>query len=444
MARHKQNLHQANEPPLESGDTELVDAKTAALMLGVKTQTLYAYVSRGLIRTVPQRGRKRSMYRRQDVEALRMNGRGNRFSGEGSDRLVRWGTGAMLSTAITSIDAAGPRYRGKLATDLARMRRSFEDCVELLWTGVLPAQSLVWQPGSIPDAFLQVTATLTKTTRVSSSRQRLALLTGAYASCIGRSPEAALGAPVLAGRQLLQILAPCFGLLQTPPRYAASGKAESIAAIIAESAGTSPSEETIDALNACLILSADHEIPPATFAARVAASGGADIFSCVSAALGAFEGPTTGLGCDEPERLLRLARSPKEYIRTLKEYVRRKQAPLGYNHPLYPSGDPRALQLLELASSISAKTPASRLVLSCIGAATEEMGLVPSLAIGLVAVSSSLDLPEEAPGALMAIGRVSGWIAHVFEQRLAGAFIQPRTRYIGASTNTKPHHISAA
>jgi citrate synthase len=411
---------------------EMLDAKTAALMLGVKTQTLYAYVSRGLIRTAPRRGTQASMYHREDVEALRMNGRSsNAFSGEPSDRLVRWGAGAALQTGVTAIDAAGPRYRGKLAIDLANMRRPFEDCVELLWNGVLPLHPVVWQPPHVPDSFSGFSDAIVKVAKNTNSRQLLALLAETYSACVGRNPETVLRAPVLAGRQLIQILAPSLGLLRARPRYSLNPKATSIAAIVAESAGAPRSEEAISALNSCLILSADHELAPSTFAARVAASAGADIFSCVTSGLGTFEGPLTGQGCDEPERMLRAARSPKNYVALLKEQARRKETLLGYNHPLYPAGDPRAAYLLELARSMNSNVPLARLVLNCVDAATEELGAVPSLAIGLVAIAAALDLPEESPGALMAIGRVSGWIAHVFEQRLAGSLIRPRTRYIG-------------
>jgi citrate synthase len=410
---------------------DMLDAKTAALMLGVKTQTLYAYVSRGLIRTAPRRGTQASLYHREDVEAVRLNGRSGNFSGDPSERFIRWGGGGVLQTAITSIDAAGPRYRGKLAVDLANMDRPFEDCVELLWSGILPSQSVVWQPAYVPESFLDFIPSIIKLAKKTNSRQMLALTVGAYAASVGRNPETALGAPVLAGRQLIQILAPTLGLLRTRPRYTPSSKPESIAAIIAESVGAPRTDQILRALNACLILSADHELAPSTFTSRIAASAGADIFSCVNSAFGTFEGALTGFGCDESEKTLRSAASPKEYVTVLEEYIRRKEHIPGYNHPLYPAGDPRALHLIELARDINSDTPIARHVLNCIDTATKELEVVPSLAAGLVAIAAALDMPKEMPGAMMAIGRVSGWIAHSFEQRLAGFLIRPRTRYIG-------------
>ncbi|MES2537863.1 MAG: citrate synthase [Pseudomonadota bacterium] len=412
-------------------DEEMLDAKTAASMLGVKTQTLYAYVSRGLIRTAPRRGTQASLYHREDVETVRLNGRGGSVSTDPGERISRWsGSGGVLQTAITSINASGPRYRGKLAVDLANMRRPFEDCAELLWSGVLPPQSVVWSPPVVPDTFPAFSSAIARIARKPNTRQLLALIAQSYGASIGRNPENVLGAPVLAGRQLIQILAPALGLLRKEPRYLLNSEPEPVASVLARSVGVPRSEEVLRALNVCLVLSADHELAPSTFAARIAASAGADIFACVNNAFGTFDGPLTGFGCDESEKMLRAAVSPKKYVNLLNEFAERKEFIPGYNHPLYPEGDPRALYLLELAR-VNVQTPKARLILNCIDAGIQETEAVPSLAVGLVAIAAAFDLPEESPGAIMAIGRVAGWIAHAFEQRLAGFLVRPRTRYIG-------------
>ena len=408
----------------------MLDAKTAASMLGVKTQTLYAYVSRGLIRTAPQHGTQANLYHREDIEAMRMNGRGGSASADTAERFNRSSGGSVLQTAITSIDASGPRYRGKLAVDLANTRRPFEDCVELLWNGVLPSQSAIWRPPALPEEFVAFTSFLARIARRPNTRQLLALIAQAYSACTDRNAETALGAPVLAGRQLIQILAPALGLLRREPRYLVNPEPEPVASVLARSAGMPRSDEVLRALNACLVLSADHELAPSTFTARIAASAGADIFACVNSAFGIFDGPLTGFGCDEAEKTLRAARSPKAYGVLLKEFAARKEAIPGYDHPLYPDGDPRALYLLDLARD-HAQIPGARLILNCIDAGIEHTESVPSLAIGLVAIAVSFDLPKESPGMIMAIGRVSGWIAHVFEQRLAGSLVRPRTKYVG-------------
>lgn len=407
---------------------DLVDAKGAAEFLGIKRQTLYAYVSRGLIRASSTTATGTKMYMRQDLEHLRINGRrGGKAAVIGLTR-----NGTAIPTSITSIDERGPSYRGKPAIDLAKMGRPFEDCVELLWTGVLPTRSIEWAPPHIPEDFCSVATLFNNCVDQPSTRQVLAVVTSAYAARMGRSPEASLGGSLLAARQLLQILAASVGLLckQSPEQCFEPTKL-TIASLIARGTGVSPSQEHIETINASLVLSADHELAPSTYAARVAASGGADIFACVTSGFGTFEGPLNGLGCDEPEALIRAAASARDYIELLKARMKRKEEPVGYNHPSYPSGDPRAEYLIDLARSVATKDSSFKMISQCLSAAENEFGMKPSLALALVAVAGALGMPSEMPGALMAIGRTSGWIAHVFEQRTAGEIIRPRSRYIG-------------
>lgn len=414
-----------------TNNIDLLDSKTAAALLGVKTQTLYAYVSRGLIRPAPRHGAQASLYHREDIEALRSGGRSSHGSTEQGERTTRWSQSSTLQTAITTIRSDGPYYRGKSAVDLARMQRPFEDCVDLLWNGVLPSAWLPWRPAQCPELFDHISERFASIAKHASNWQLLALITQSYSASVGRNPEHVLGAPILAGRYLIQMLAPSLGLLCNQQAYPVSKTSESIAHIIAASLGVQPHNELLQALNACLTLSADHELAPATFTARIAASAGADVFSCVSSALGAFDGPLTGYGCNESERMLYSAKSASDYVKQLKKFTIRKEFIPGYNHPLYPEGDPRASYLLDMVRSLSS-SQTSRAILDYIDAGNSELEAHPSLATGLAAVCAAFNLPRESPGTIMAIGRVAGWLAHVFEQRLDGQMlIRPHTKYIG-------------
>lgn len=320
----------------EAKPDDLLDAKMAAEFLGVKRETLYAYVSRGLIRTFPASAAGSKMYLRQDLEQLQMSGRAR------SKLLGNPRQGPSLATSITVIDKAGPCYRGKLAVELAHKCRPFEDCVELLWTGVLPSKSIEWGPLLLPPNFDIASPVLGDASGPPSTRQVLAVVTALYAARMGRSPETSLGGSILAARQLLQLLAASVSVLTgITVRGSFDAARMSIAARIAKGAGVSASTECVDAINACLILSADHELAPSTYAARVAASGGADVFACVVSGFGTFEGPLNGLGCDEPEHLLRSSKSVDNYISMLRTQIKRKEVPIGYNHPSYPNGEDR-------------------------------------------------------------------------------------------------------
>ena len=411
---------------------DMLDAKSAASLLGVKTQTLYAYVSRGLIRTPMRHGAQASLYHREDIESLRQNRRGGPPAAESADRALRWGAGTqVVQTAITVIDPAGPRYRGKLAVELAKTHRPFEDCVELLWTGALPRHSLVWQPPPLPSSLELLVPSFAGLVQRCTTRQLFALVAQTHGAFHGRNPENAIGTPASAGRQMIQVMAAALGLIGERPQFDLSREPESVAALLARGMRLPQSPEVRHLLDAALILSADHELAPSTYAARVAASAGGDLFSCVVSALGTFEGPLTGFACDESENLLRQADSVKSYVQSLRYLAERKEGVPGYNHPLYDGIDPRAAHLLALAQGVATLPPRARFVLDCIDAGRAEMQLAPSLAVGLVALAAALDMPVGAPGGIMAVGRAAGWIAHIFEQRLAGFLVRPRTKYIG-------------
>jgi citrate synthase len=199
---------------------------------------------------------------------------------------------------------------------------------------------------------------------------------------------------------------------------------------LARALGVATREDAVRALDAALVLCADHELAPSTFAARIAASAGADLYSCMTSALGAFEGMFTGYGCDLAERLLRESGSVGNYVDDLVARARRKEPLPGYDHPLYPKGDPRGRALLRMAEALAERRPAVRRACDAVKAAHETLGAQPSLTVGLAALGIALDQPPRTPAAVMALGRCAGWVAHVHEQRQAGFLVRPRARYV--------------
>ena len=110
---------------------EFVSAAEAVSRLGVTRATLYAYVSRGLVRSVPGRGRKR-LYASEDIDRLQARSQARSGHGPVAGAALRWGE-PVISSAITEITASGPRYRGKLATDLVSEGASYEQVAQRLW-----------------------------------------------------------------------------------------------------------------------------------------------------------------------------------------------------------------------------------------------------------------------------------------------------------------------
>src|SRR5262245_64652397 len=123
-----------------------LSAREAAALLGVKLPTLYAYVSRGLLRSLPGRSGRARRYLRSDVEALRERGPSLRAAAGA----LRWGE-PILESAITAMTPAGPAYRGHPLAPLLASRVGFEAVAELLWTGGLAAAPVRWEPGPEPD-----------------------------------------------------------------------------------------------------------------------------------------------------------------------------------------------------------------------------------------------------------------------------------------------------
>jgi citrate synthase len=412
------------------GRAELVDARQAMAVLGVKPQTLYAYVSRGLIRAVNPQRRKLSLYYREDIEALQLRGRAHNSPGKAAQRALRVGGEAVMDSSITELTVEGPRYRGQLATSLVEQGQPFETCVALLWQLRPDAAGAPWRLATSGPGHAAFVAALRACAPQTSSRRLLALAIESWAACAGADSVQDGPNELGAAQSILQAATAALGLLAPRPRYSPLRPDELLACGLARALGTPTHADAIRALDAALILCADHELAPSTFAARIAASAGADLHSCVTSALGAFEGLFTGYGCDLAETLLRQAGSASSYVEDLVDRARRKEPLPGYDHPLYPKGDPRGRALLGMAEALAGRRPAARRACQAIKGVQETLGAQPSLTIALAALGIALDQPPRTAAAVMALGRCAGWVAHVQEQRQAGFLVRPRARYV--------------
>src|SRR3954471_16640255 len=128
---------------------DYVSSREALEILQVKRQTLYSYVSRGLIRRRVQPGRRTSYYNREDIHRLKSRSVARSGHGPAAASAMYWGE-PVLETSITEITPSGPRYREFLALDLARSSRSFESVAEYLWTGDFPSSEVNWNNDVLP------------------------------------------------------------------------------------------------------------------------------------------------------------------------------------------------------------------------------------------------------------------------------------------------------
>lgn len=407
-------------------------APEAARILGVKPHTLYTYVSRGLIRSVAQLKRKARLYYHEDIDKMRARAEAKHGQGAAAQSAMRWGQ-PVFNTGITEITAEGPRYRGRPALELAREYVPFEVVAELLWSGVLHHDPVRWEHEPPPPRFARLMDSVALKEPPLPMLRIFALATTLLGAAETTRSEIRSGTTIPAARQLILTLAGCIGYLARRPGFRPPSARHGIAAHLGRMFAARPTPDIIAAINKALVVCADHELSSSTFVARVAASTGAELRACVLAAIGSHSGVLLGGGCDRAEDLLRGVRTRADIRHRLASVEQSGARVPGFNLVLYPKGDPRARFLIELAQQFAPQSTRTQSVLQFIDEAEKQFELRPSIEVGMVALATALGLPERSAGALWALARTAGWIAHVMEQRLAGFVLRPRARYVSTA-----------
>lgn len=404
-----------------------VSAGEATKLLGIKPATLYAYVSRGLVRRVGASRAAGFAYLREDLDRLALRRRARSGHAAVAADALRWGE-PVLDSAITRIEDRGPRYRGRLAVDLVAEGATFEQVAELLWTGTMPE-------GPAPR--------FSNTLGASAERMEIARAREVRAALGRVAPLARLIAPLAAeaATEVSRALHPAEDLVRARGlvlALAASAgprtvkPASSVAATLARAFGVSPSPGAVRAIDTALILLADHELNVSSFAARVAASSGAGLASSLLAGHMALTGARHGGATQHAELFLAKLARERKVSRVVADLVARGESIPGFGHRLYPSGDPRAVPLLELARTLGGRKAESAAATALVRYVGRARGEHPNVDLGLAALACALDAPPGAGAVMFAVGRSVGWVAHALEQRAQGQLLRPRARYVGA------------
>lgn len=407
-------------------------SEEAAAVLGVQRATLYSYVSRGLIRIARTKQGRRRMYLASDVEGLKRRASAARGHGPAAAAALDWGM-PVLASAITSIDIDGPNYRGEPALSLAEAHLPFESVAHLLWTGALPPQppSFAIEALGIDPALL-----IGGLPPDSSPHAVLAILIPLLGAADPlRGEPTRVEAELSRARALIRRMAA--GLAASGPRpgwldrLQAALHAGSVAAAVAAALGAPQRPDLVADLDQVLILCADHELNASSFAARITASTGADLYAVVSAALATLSGPRHGGLSDRVEHTLDAVEATPDVPRWLAARSSGSAPVPGLGHRLYPDGDPRAVALLAMARRQHPDSPRLAALDALLEATAAAGHPPPNLDVGLAAVRHALGLPRGSAAALFAIGRAAGWVAHALEQRTSGQLLRPRARYVG-------------
>jgi citrate synthase len=404
-------------------DQYYLTARQAAGALGVTAATLYAYTSRGQLRSEPIPGRTRERrYYRDDVERLRERKESRHDPSKAAARGLHWG-GPVLESGITLIHEGRLYYRGHDAVALAAAA-SLEDVAALLWSADdterrrLLDQSSALSPRQLAD----LRATVKDPLAMVQAALPIAAASD-LASYDLRAPAVRLtGARIL--RLMTNIVA---------PRRSAKAFARREQVHRMLQAEWVPQREAVaDVIRTALVLCADHELNVSAFTARCAASAGATPYDVVSAAMATLKGYKHGGAGERVMALLAESDTLKRARGLIADRMRGGQRLPGFGHPLYPSGDPRATLLLRLADA-SGNEKELRRVRALSKAGVELLDDLPNLDFALAAVTRAYGLPAQAPVLLFAVGRTVGWIAHAIEEYAAGQLIRPRARYTGPS-----------
>jgi citrate synthase len=390
-------------------------ASQAAATLGVTRATLYAYTSRGQLRSeaVPGRSRERR-YHREDIERLQDRKEGRRDPAKTAVKGLHWGV-PVLESGITLIRGGRFFYRGQDAIELAK-RATLEDIAALLWS----------VEGSDRERLFNQRCPL-------SRRQQTSMRT------LTADPIAAVQAalPIAAARDIGS-----YDLTPTAVRLTGARILRLVTSIVADTDTSGPAHLLLrakwalrrpavaDVIRTVLVLCADHELNVSAFTARCAASAGASPYHVVSAALATFRGFRHGGAAEHVLAMLRGAQTPDGVRDIIADRLKSGGGLPGFGHRLYPAGDPRAIALLHLAAASGNEREWKR-IRRFLKVSSQVVQDHPNLDFGLAAVTLASGLPDSAPTLLFALGRTVGWIAHAMEEYASGELIRPRARYTG-------------
>lgn len=423
---------------------DMLSAREAAEHLGVKMSTLYAYVSRGWLKSYRRKVGRQALYRRSEIESLRgvvtpERGRRGRSLPEASS----WVTVAqpprgegtqpaviVAESAVSSIIGGRLVYRGYVIEEIAE-RASFEEVCLLLWQGERPApEDVAALRSEISDARMPASAAAALAA-VGLDAAPLLRLTAVIPSLAALERSQAPRSRMRHAMLLMGVLP--LALAQGKINSAADEHGGMAARLLQIARDGGCQDWEVGAVERVLIASAEHELNASTFAARVVASTGADLYACTLAALCSLSGPIHGGSADRIERMFAQLAAGARIDACLEGFAREQTLPPGFGHVMYPAGDPRAVLLKEVASMM-ARRKGRRLFETALrveDAVWKALRLRPNLDFYLTVCVRMLDFPPGLPSAIFAIGRAAGWIAHCLEQYADNRLIRPRIRYRG-------------
>ncbi|WP_188206400.1 citrate synthase [Alkalibacillus aidingensis] len=198
--------------------------------------------------------------------------------------------------------------------------------------------------------------------------------------------------------------------------------------------GKDPEAIEEEAFNKALVLHADHELNASTFTSRVCVATLSDVYSGVTAAIGALKGPLHGGANERVMKMLSEIGEEDNAIDYIKDKFAKKEKIMGMGHRVYRQGDPRAKHLREMSkqlTEITGETKWYNMSVKIEEFIKEEKGLPANVDFYSASVYHSLGIDHDLFTPIFAVSRVSGWLAHILEQYADNRLIRPRADYVG-------------
>lgn len=399
------------------GERRLTTAEAAA-RLGVKPETVYAYVSRGLLSSTRGTGGRGSTFDATEVATLAARHQAGRSPA---------GVVESVTTGLTLLADDEISYRGHLVRDLVG-RHDLAQVAGLLWLNDLGADVRWAVPESVPALRPVVEALPTGARLTDRLRVAVAALASADPWRFDLSLEAVVrtGGALVPG--LVELVSPASSAPESPTSVSPvpeswSPEGASLADRLWPLLSDAPAHPEV--LDTALVVLADHGLAASTLTARVAASARAHVYAVVSAGLGALDGPVHGTASTASYRFL--GEALVDPRRAVAERLRAGERIPGFGHTIYRTRDPRTeLLLATIAGSDAA---------SVVGEVADALGerSFPNVDLALAAVMHAHRMRPDAGEAIFAIARTVGWIAHALEEyaerglrfRVEGSYVGP-------------------